>query len=112
MIPSDRGDLQEELEKELRRLEEKLGSGYDLKVVWSPRRGSKISGEVKGDLIYVYEDEREPALETLKHELIDYRVSRAVKPYKDMANKFIELFNERAYRLKEDLVEDIGKLIE
>lgn len=98
-------DLQKELETELERLKRIMKLGYELKVRCIPNNNSRISGEVRGDCIYVYDENMEVASETLKHEFLDYAISRVVEPYKDVTNKLIMLINEEAYRRKEKLVE-------
>ena len=62
--------MEKELEAELERLKKILKLGYELKVRWIPNNNSRISGEVRGDYIYLYDEDKEVALETLKHEFI------------------------------------------
>ncbi len=57
---------------------------------WIPNKNSRISGEVRGDYIYVYDEDREVALETLKHEFVDYAISKVVEPYKEMTTNYME----------------------
>jgi hypothetical protein len=104
-------DLTAKLETELERLEHLIGLGRILGVKWIPNDG-KLSGEVKEDFIYVYEGEEKPALETLRHEFLDYAISQAIDPYKEIANKLILAMNEDAYRRKEKLVESVCRLLE
>lgn len=74
-------------------------------------RDSRISGEVRGDYIYVYDEDKEVALETLKHEFVDYGVSKVIEPYKEVTNRLIALINEIVYTRKERLVEMLTQLI-
>lgn len=104
-------DLQKELETELERLKRILKLGYELKVRWIPNNNSKISGEVRGDYIFVYDEDEQVALETLKHEFVDYTISKVVEPYKEVTNRLITLINEIAYARKERLVEMLTQLI-
>jgi hypothetical protein len=103
--------IQTTLEVELKRTKEKLGFGHELRVVWIPNKDSKLSGEVKDNIIYVYEPDEDTALQTLKHEIIDYAISQAIEPYKSIANKLIQLLNETAYKKKEEIVENLTKLL-
>lgn len=98
------------LEKELERLKRTLKFGYELKVIWIPNGSSSLSGEVKGETIYVYDDKK--ALETLRHEFLDYAVSQAIEPYSQVTNKLVQLVNELAYRRKERLVEVLSNLLD
>jgi hypothetical protein len=103
-------DIQAELERELKALMEKLGiSG--LQVLWSPDETSKLSGEVRGSVIHIYEPNLEKARETLKHEVLDYLVSNPIEPYKEMTNMFIRKVNEEAYCRKERVVQSLLGLI-
>lgn len=104
-------DIQTELEEELERLRKILRLGYELKVRWIPNNNSKISGEVRGDYIYVYDKDRDVALETLKHEFVDHAVSKLIEPYKEVTNRLIDLINEIAYKRKEKLAETLTQLL-
>lgn len=103
---------QQKLEQELERLKKVLNRGHGLKVKWMPRNDGNLSGEVKGEHIFIYEDEVEVALETLKHEFMDYVVSEVIEPYMQVTNKLISLLNERAYQQKERLVHKLVGLIQ
>jgi hypothetical protein len=103
--------LQNVLEEELEKLKRLLKMGYELKVVWLPNNNSSLSGEVKGETIYVYEGNLDKALETLKHEFLDYSISQVIEPYRKVANKLIMLLNEEAYKRKEELIEKLAKMI-
>jgi hypothetical protein len=103
--------LQNALEEELERLKRLLKMSYELKVVWLPNGNPNLSGEVKGETIYVYEEELEKALETLRHEFLDYAISQVIEPYRKIANQLIMLLNEEVYRRKEELIEKLVKII-
>ena len=104
-------NLQEILEEELERLKRRLQIGCELKVIWIPNDDSNLSGEVKGDKIFIYEQDKEKALETLRHEFLGYAISQIIEPYRQVTNKLIKLINEQAYRGKERLVESLKSLI-
>ena len=97
--------------EELGRLQQKLGLGYELSVAWLPDSHNKLSGEVKGDQICVYEEDGEKALQALKHEFLDYIISRTIEPYERIANKLIGLINDEAYCRKEKLIDVLAALI-
>jgi hypothetical protein len=103
--------LQNVLDEELERLKRLLKMGYELKVVWLPNNNSNLSGEVKDETIYIYEEEIEKALETLRHEFLDYAISQVIQPYRDVTNKLIMLINEQAYVKKEKLVGLLCQLV-
>jgi len=106
-----RGGVEAKLREELERLKAKAGLDLDLKVVLEPDAECELSGRVEGKTIYIYECDEERALDALRHEFIDYIVSRAVEPYKEAANKMIQFVNEAAYKRKEEAVEALKKLL-
>jgi len=101
----------QQLEAELEWLKIFFGLGLELKVVWKPGLDGTLSGEVKNNLIYVYEVDEEKAVDTLQHEFLDYCLSQAIEPYKEVTNKLIRMINEEAYRKKERVVEALVKLL-
>jgi hypothetical protein len=105
-------DLNENnLTKELEFLKRRLNLGHELTLKWLPGEKDGICGEVKENVILIYEDNETKALETLKHEFLDYIISKTIEPYEKIANKLIGLVNEDAYRRKEKLVEVLAALI-
>lgn len=105
-------DEQKRLEEELEKLKQILNLGCNLLVKWVPNEGSKLSGEVKRNTIYIYERDCEEAVKTLRHEVVDYLVSQPIEPYKKVTNMLIKMVNEDAYRRKEKVVEILTRLIE
>lgn len=103
--------MQKELGLELEKLKRILKMGYELKVLWVPMGNTKLSGEVKGHCIYVYDEDPEFAVETVKHEFIDYAISKTIEPYKEVTNRLIALINDDAYKRKEKLVESLCQLM-
>jgi len=99
------------LEAELEQLKKFSGLGLELKVLWKPSADGKLSGEVKNNLLYVYEVDKEKAVDTLRHEFLDYCVSQAIEPYKEVTNRLIRMINEEAYSQKENIIEALTKLI-
>jgi hypothetical protein len=97
------------LEQLLRRLKREIPLGRHLNLVYRPDGGSKLSGEVVGDTIYIYEEDKEKAQETLIHEYLDYSLSMLIEPYRAFANLLVRHLNEEAYRKKEEVVEQFVK---
>jgi len=98
------------LETELDHLKQRFQTGQELKVRWMPNSGPK-SGEVTGTTIRIYEAQPTRALDTLRHEFIEYLLTQdLVAPYKRLINKLISLFEEEMYDRKEKLVERLQQL--
>lgn len=111
--------VKQSLSEELDKLKVLTEFGQDLKVVWSPSRQFKLSGEVRGNTVYVYEEDPAKALDTLRHEFVDYVISGAIKPYEKvtvlysaMINALVEKLSEEAYLEKEKVVDSLMKIIQ
>jgi hypothetical protein len=63
------------------------------------------------NVILIYEEDETKAMETLRHEFLDYLVSRSAEPYQKIANLLIKAMNDEAYARKEKLVEVLAALI-
>jgi hypothetical protein len=105
-------ELQGRLEGELQRLSAKLGLNLDLRVVWTPDPPNSLSGEVRGNTIYIYEVEEEKAIQALRHEVLDHLItSRIVKPLVDLINLLIKAREAEIYKEKEEIVEALSKIV-
>jgi len=97
------------LRRELRRLQRKYGLSLELKgVKWVPGDG-ELSGEVKNGIIYIYDREPEKAVETLKHEFLDYALRGILEPLVKYINLQKSLIESLVYRRKERVVEELSK---
>jgi len=104
-------DTLRRLETELDHLKHKFQMGQELRLEWIPNDGPK-GGEVTGTTIRIYESDSTKALDTLRHEFIEYLLTRdLLAPYKRLINKLISLFEEEMYDRKEKLVERLQELI-
>lgn len=104
-------DTKKRLEVEFIRLKTVFGLDPNLKVVWTPSCEGLLSGEVKSECIFIYEFEADEALETLRHEVIDYFISQTIEPYKKITNRLIQTLSDDAYRKKERVVEVLSNFI-
>ena len=104
------GETQRLLERELEKLKRTSQQGYDLHVRWFPSE-RPVSGEIKGNVILVYDFDESVAVDTLHHEFIEHIVTKAIEPYQQMANKLIEFFNESAYITKEKSIQGLANLL-
>ena len=68
-------------------------------------------GGVRGKDILIYEESEDKALDTLRHEFLDYYISQAIEPYKEVTNWLIKMINGGAYKRKERVIEALAKLL-
>lgn len=107
--------IKERLEAELEQLKIKTNMGKPLQLLWLPNNNSKLSGEVKDDIIRIYEAGQEDALHTLRHEFYDWLVAKAIEPYAKisrfyaaMVNGALKKLEDEAYQNKEEIVEALA----
>lgn len=113
MRPSEETEaVPKRLRRELDGLQKRLNIREQLEVTWAPGLKTDLSGEVKGHTIFLYDSDPSKALETLRHEVVDYVVSQAIEPYKEIANESIRYLNRVAYAKKEEAVEKLRRLLD
>lgn len=108
----ERDNIQLLLQKQLEVFKVKLGLGDNLEVLWKHDLSKSVSGEVKNKTIYIYESDREKAVETLLHEVLDYCwTSKIIVPLVSLLNLLIKFIADEVYRDKEKLIESICRLL-
>jgi hypothetical protein len=91
------------IERELRKLKELLGQ--ELRIEWVPNEGSRLDGEIKNGILYIYTTEKTKVLEIAKHELLDYVLTNTlVTPLIYIINSLIKQREREIYQRKEELV--------
>ena len=104
--------VQRGLEEELARLKTIVPFEEALAVCWTPLSQSKVSGEVVGNTIYVYDKDPREAKNTLKHEYLDCLLTRKmVQPLIAIVNTLIKLKETEIYQEKEKVVSILSKLV-
>jgi hypothetical protein len=108
--------VQKLLEKELRSLQSRTGSGYELEVKWLPGQPEyhnerRLAEEVRGNTIMIYAENPRKAVELLRHGFLEWLMNRHTKPYRQLINKLITLFEDLQYENKEKTIEVLEKLL-
>ena len=94
------------LARELNRLKRVTGLGHHLEVMWRPDEASDRHGEVKGNLIFIYDLAEEDAVRTLKHEFLDYLITdEIIDPLVKQINLQKSLIESLVYERKERIIE-------
>ncbi len=111
-------DVESALDQELSRLCAVTGYGSNLRVKYDPKCHSSLEGEVQNDIICIYSGSREKAIETLRHEFLDWLIVQSLRPYEELVNVHKVALNaifkhlqEQAYAKKERLVETLMRLL-
>jgi alcohol dehydrogenase class IV len=98
--------LREQMQEILNRL------GITLTVVWTPNSNKPIHGEIKQNILYVYDEQQSDALATFIHEVIEFKLKEMTKVYRELVNSLIGGYEKLAYQEKEKFIEFIPKLLE
>ena len=107
-----KGEVEATLEAELTELKKFFDYGDRLKVRWIPKENSKVFGEVMGDTILIYVEEKEGVVKSLRHEFVDYCISeQIIKPLLKYINLQKCLIEDLIYDRKEKMVNKILNLI-
>jgi len=110
---NDLSTVLSQLKDELERLRGMMSLGSELELSWHPDEGSDRHGEVKGNLIRIYDSDREEALKTLRHEFIDHVITREViAPLIELINMQKKLIESMVYERKERIVESFSEKME
>ena len=105
-------NIQRGLEEELARLKRTVPFEETLTVCWTPQKHSKVSGEVVGNTIYIYDEDPQEAKNTLKHEYLDCLLTRKmIEPLIAIVNTLIKLKEMEIYKAKEQIVSILSKLV-
>jgi hypothetical protein len=105
-------NVQPVLDEELARLKKLVPFEEDLTVQWKPLSQSTISGKVIGTTVYVYDEDPQEALNTLRHEYLDCLLTRKlVNPLVTLVNTFIKLREKEIYMEKERIVTHLLRLV-
>ena len=111
-LESSEKDVESKLMEEFERVRRLLEITGLAGVVWKPNQPGNLSGEVKNGVVYIYECDGYKALETLRHEMMDYHItSRLIRPLIDVINSLIKLREAEIYKEKEKIVEQLSKLL-
>jgi hypothetical protein len=107
---------QELLEKELHNLQRRTGIGLELEVKWLPGQPEyhnerKLAEEVRGNTIMIYTENPRKAVELLHHGFLEWLMNRHTKPYRQLINKLITLFEDLQYENKEKTIEILERLL-
>jgi hypothetical protein len=112
LLPSRRSVVEAKLDEELQRLKVETGLGYELSVKWAPKLDSDRHGEVLGTVIYIYDESEDGAFLTLRHEFVDYHITKEViEPLIKYINVQKCLIEDLIYSRKERLVKRFLKLV-
>ena len=86
--------------------------GINLAVLWKPDNSKSVHGEIKGNVIFLYDSEKKEAWSTFTHEVTEYKLQAVTRPYRLLVNSLIEAIEKSIYDEKEQFIEFMPRMIE
>ena len=86
--------------------------GINLLVVWKPDNSKSVRGEIKGNVIFLYDSEKGEAWSSFTHEVTEYKLQAVTRPYRILVNNLIEAVEKSIYVEKEQFIDFLPKMIE
>ncbi|MDR0470613.1 MAG: hypothetical protein LBH79_02660 [Nitrososphaerota archaeon] len=98
--------------KGLQKMQECVDSlGVSLLVNWQPGLGRGLHGEIRGNVLFIYDVEEGEAWRTLMHELTEFKLDGVTRPYRLLVNGLIEVVEKTVYAQKEEFIDFLPKLV-
>jgi hypothetical protein len=85
--------------------------GISLLLNWEPDSTKPIQGELKRNILFIYDEKETDAWDTFTHEILEYKLKKITMPYRDMINGLIETFEKESYDRKEEVLESLPKVL-
>lgn len=86
--------------------------GVNLNVIWKPDSSKSAHGEIKGNVIFLYDSNESEVWRTFTHEVTEYKLQNVTRPYRLMINSLIEALEKSVYAEKEQFIDFLPKMIE
>ena len=86
--------------------------GISLVVLLNPDNSKSVHGEIKGNVIFLYDSEKSEAWSTFTHEVTEYKLQAVTRPYRILVNNLIEAVEKSIYAEKEQFIGFLPKMIE
>jgi Ni,Fe-hydrogenase maturation factor len=81
-----------------------------LKVMWIPCSNKAVHGEIKQGTIFIYDENKEDAIETFQHELYEYKFKEVTRLHMTMVNALLEVLQKEIYNRKESFFDSLPSL--
>lgn len=104
------------LVSELKKLQQHASIGYEVRVEWLPgevkyNNGKQLAEEVIGDTILIYSENPKKVIELVFHGFAEWLLNQNTRPYRQLVNLLITLFEQQQYERKEKIIEALAKLM-
>ena len=83
-----------------------------LTVNWIPNSGRTIHGEIKENILFIYDENMSEMWTTFTHEMIEFKLKKVTSVYRETVNALIEVIQKMVYNEKETFIEAIPSLID
>lgn len=87
-------------------------SGVPLMLCWTPDPTKSVHGEIKENVLFIYDQSENDAWDTLTHELLEYKLKQVTRVYRTMINSLIDGYEKLCYERKEEVLESLPKVLQ
>lgn len=114
--PGTNDRFRQSLKKELQRMQRRMCMGYEVTARWLPGtikylNGRQLAEEVIGNTILIYVEDPQKAIELVRHGFVEWMLNQHTRPYRQLINKLVTLFEELQYERKEGIIRALEKLL-
>lgn len=100
------GSVNPKTRRNMRKLTDKLQGvlgrlNLPLKVIWAPNDNMFVHGEIKSNVILIYDSCEKDAIETFQHEVYEFKFKEVTRLYRSMFNSLLEVMEKEIYARKE-----------
>jgi hypothetical protein len=85
--------------------------GIPLIVVWTPNPNKSVHGEIKENVLCIYDEQPNDVSATFMHEVIEFKLKKVTRVYRSMINSLIEGYEKLAYQEKEEFIEYVQRIL-
>ncbi len=86
--------------------------GISLIVLWKPDTSKSVHGEIKGNVIFLFDSGKAEAWSTFTHVVTEYKLQAVTRACRILVNNLIEVVEKSIYAEKEQFIEFLPKMIE
>ena len=86
--------------------------GVNLIIIWKPDKAKSIHGEIKSNVLFLYDSEEKEAWATFGHEITEYKLQSVTRPYRILINNLIDAVEKSVYAEKEQFIDFLPRMME
>ena len=95
---SSKDDRKSEMVVRMQKTLDRLG--IPLVIAWNPKPNMTVHGEIRGNVLCIYDVEADEVLATFTHEVIEFKLKDLTRIYRTMINSLIDGYEKTSLSTK------------